>query len=350
MCFNFSSLRWKLSGPSCAFFYSVPKGFFCTKDLIGFALVLAWIGNLAFSPSVGFGNPTPPPPDLSSLQTSLLYVSDYFSFVGADSQGHVSLAIDNNRGRDGDSWQAEHFVVLHDEHEGWITLQGNGAYENRNKELETIPSSDFFEITGSVESGLSIVSLANDLTLAIDPIAVRIDRAHEGGRYWLGSAAAVLTWNGRTVKGRVIYEYFMMPEFNRLTRSYWGLWKHFQGLYLVVEELGDLYVHSQESDRLAPLVGTLDGFLAIDGTTEPFQSLQLTLLDSTQAWGLFRWPSAWAINWVNQAGAGHTRLQLYDFKSMGNWGIGGFGMGIVIGVLQYNGKEYRVYGLGELIM
>ncbi len=282
--------------------------------------------------------------------TSLLYVSDYVSFVGEDAQGHVSLALDNNRGRDREFWQAEHFVVLHDEHKGWIPLQGNGAYENINKELETIPSSDFFQITGTAQGGLSIVSASNDLTLSIDPIPTRLDREHEGGRYWLGSSAAVLTWNGRTVQGRVIYEYFMMPDFNRLTRTYWGLWKHFQGLYLVVEGLGDLYVHSQESDQLAPLVGTLEGFLAIHGKTEPFQALQLTLLDSTQAWGLFRWPSAWSVNWVSQAGAGHTRLQIYDLKSMGNWGIGGFGMGVVVGVLQYNGEEYRVYGLGELIM
>ena len=28
--------------------------------------------------------------------SDLVYVSDYFSFVGADSQGHVAFAIDNN--------------------------------------------------------------------------------------------------------------------------------------------------------------------------------------------------------------------------------------------------------------
>jgi hypothetical protein len=60
----------------------------------------------------------------------LAYYSDYFSFVGRDRFGTVAFALDNNRGRDGDSWQAEHFVVLHDELNGWPALTGNGAYAN----------------------------------------------------------------------------------------------------------------------------------------------------------------------------------------------------------------------------
>jgi hypothetical protein len=55
--------------------------------------------------------------------SSLLYVSDYFSFVGQDSQGPVDFALDNNRGRDGDDYQAEHFLVLHDEKTGWAQHQ-----------------------------------------------------------------------------------------------------------------------------------------------------------------------------------------------------------------------------------
>ena len=31
--------------------------------------------------------------------SSLIYVSDYFLFVGEDDQGHVAFALDNNRGR-----------------------------------------------------------------------------------------------------------------------------------------------------------------------------------------------------------------------------------------------------------
>ena len=262
----------------------------------------------------------------------------------------MAFALDNNRGRDGEAWQAEHFVVLHDEHQGWVSLQGSGSYENSTHELQTIPSSSFFQIEGMPQTGLLIKSTPNNLTLSIEPIPIRLAREHEGGRYWLGSAAAVLQWHGRTLQGRVIYEYFMMPEFNRLSRTYWGLWKHFQGLYLAVEGLGDLYVHSQESDMMSPLVGTVSGFLAVQGKTESLQVLQVTLFDHNQALGLYRWPSAWGLNWVNKGGAGRASLEIQEFKTMGNWVIGGFGMGIVQGIVNYNGQNYPAYGFAELIM
>ncbi len=307
------------------------------------------VGLICPKPILGAG-PSTPSPQPSLPKTSLLYVSDYASFVGEDAHGRVAFALDNNRGRDGETWQAEHFVVLHDEHEGWVPLQGSGSYDNTTHELETIPSSSFFSIDGMPQTGMTIDSPSNNLTLSIKPIPIRLAREHEGGRYWLGSASAELQWKNRRLKGRVIYEYFMMPEFNRLSRTYWGLWKHFQGLYLVVEGLGDLYVHSQESDMMAPLVGTVAGFLAVKGETKSLQVLQVTLLDHNQAWGLYRWPSAWGLNWVNKSGAGRARLEIQEFKTMGNWIIGGFGMGIVHGLVHYNGKEYFAYGLAELIM
>ena len=297
------------------------------------------------------GRPSLLPQKILSLpDTALLYVSDYVSFVGEDEHGRVAFALDNNRGRDGESWQAEHLVVLHDEQNGWVSLQGSGSYENSARELQTIPSSAFFQIEGTPQTGLLVHSPPNSLTLSIKPIPIRLAREHEGGRYWLGSAAAELQWNGRRLPGRVIYEYFMMPEFNRLSRTYWGLWKHFQGLYLVVEGLGDLYVHSQESDMMTPLIGTISGFLAVQGETKPLQDLQVTLFDHNQAWGLYRWPSAWGLNWINQGGVGRAQLETQEFNTLGSWVIGGFGMGIVKGIVHYNGKEYPVYGLAELIM
>ena len=307
---------------------------------------------LGMLPARGFGmDASLALPDAASLPaTSLLYVSDYVSFVGEDTHGRVAFALDNNRGQDGESWQAEHFVVLHDEHEGWISLEGSGSYQNSTHELATIPPSSFFQIDGMPRTGMSITSHPNNLTLTIQPIPIRLERDHEGGRYWLGSAAAQLQWNNRTLKGRVIYEYFMMPEFNRLSRTYWGLWKHFQGLYLRVEGLGDLYVHSQESDMMAPLVGNVSGFFVVGEESEPLQALQVTLFDHQQAWGLYRWPSAWGLNWLTKTAAGRALLEIKEFKSMGNWVIGGFGMGIVHGIVHYNGKEYAAYGLAELIM
>ncbi len=70
------------------------------------------------NPGFGMDESVFPHEDLSLPESPLLYVSDCFSFVGEDVTGHVAFALDNNRGRDGKSWQAEHFVVLHDEGEG----------------------------------------------------------------------------------------------------------------------------------------------------------------------------------------------------------------------------------------
>ena len=79
----------------------------------------------------------------------LVYVSDYFSFVGADEHGRVAFAIDNNRGRDGDAFPAEHlYIVLHDERRGWTDLAGQGRYENTTRELLPIPDSPTFRFVG----------------------------------------------------------------------------------------------------------------------------------------------------------------------------------------------------------
>src|SRR3989454_11830426 len=139
--------------------------------------------------------------------STLIYVSDYFSFVGADQEGRVAFALDNNRGRDGEAFQAEHFVVLHDERKGWIDVLGSGPYDNLKKELDRIPDSPSFQFVGAPEAGLTITSAPNRLTLQINPIPMRHHRTDGKSRVWMGSASAVLTWQGRTIRGRAIYEY-----------------------------------------------------------------------------------------------------------------------------------------------
>ena len=134
------------------------------------------------SPALGMDPFISLPEEPSLPDSSLLYVSDYFSFVGEDANGRVAFALDNNRGRDGESWQAEHFVVLHDEREGWISLKGTGSYENSTHELQNIPTSSFFQIDGTPQTGFSIVSPPNELTLSVEPIPNRLDQVYQGGR------------------------------------------------------------------------------------------------------------------------------------------------------------------------
>jgi hypothetical protein len=280
----------------------------------------------------------------------LVYVSDYFSFVGADQHGRVAFALDNNRGRDGDAYQAEHVVVLHDEQQGWANVAGNGRFEHVGKELSRIPDSPFFQFQGTPDTGLVVTSETNRLSLKIDPIPQRTRRTHEQSVIRMGSAPAVLTWQGRTIPGRVIYEGLVMPDFNRLTRTYFRLWNEFQGLYVLAGKDGDLYLHSQRSERLAALAGRLVGFAVFDEQTDPLNDLRIEVLSRDWALVFYRWPTAWGITWYGSRGPASMTLHLSDRKTIANWVIGGFSMGIVQGELVYAGRTWPVYGLAELIM
>lgn len=282
--------------------------------------------------------------------TNLMYVSDYFSFVGQDSQGHVAFAFDNNRGRDGDAYQAEHFLVLHDERQGWITLDANGFFDNTKHELKTIPDSPYFLFQGTPRTGMTITSERNHLTLRIDPLPERTRNRHSGAATWMGSAQATLSWKGRTIAGRVVYEYFMMPEFNRLTRIYWGMWKEFQGLYLMAGQAADVYVHSQLSERLAPLVGRILGFAAFEEQTEAMTDIKVEVLDRDLALGFYRWPTSWRVTWIGSQGPATLTVVQSERTRIANWITGGFSMGIVRGELDYAGKKLPIYGIAELIM
>lgn len=304
--------------------------------------VLVWcIGALLAPGFLWADTPTP---------SALLYVSDYVSFVGSDSDGYVAFALDNNRGRDGARYQAEHFVVLHDQREGWISLTGGGSYDNVHQELARIPDSPFFQFRGTPESGLTVSSPSNQLTLTVEPLPERMRQTHAEASTWIGSAPAVLTWRSRTIPGRVLYEYLRMPGFNRLTRTYWGLWKDFQGFYLTTDREGDLYLHSQQSEVIAALVGKLVGFSMLGDETEPLKDLRVEVLDRAFAFGFYRWPTAWKITWTGQRGPAELTLTASERKTFGGWIIGGFAMSLVRGELRYDGRTRSIYGLAELLM
>jgi hypothetical protein len=286
---------------------------------------------------------------LETPNSTLLYVSDHLAFIGEDNQGHVALALSTNRGRDGESYQAEHFVQMHDEQQGWINVEGNGQYNNVKKELLSIPNSQAFQFKGTPKNGLTIISQSNHLTLTVEPIPERISQADNGGQFWIGSAPATMEWRDRTLKGRVIYEFLLMLEFNRLTHMYWELLNEFQGFYMSVDGLGDLYFHSQEGELMPPLIGKLNGFLTVHEETEHFQDLQLTTVDFSQGFGFYQWPKQWVAGWSSKNGSGKVQLERSQPNSIVNWVFGGFAMGIVRGEVTYKGQIYEVYGLVELL-
>ena len=285
----------------------------------------------------------------SESSLDLVYYSDYFSFAGRDDQGYVAFAIDNNRARDADAYQAEHFLVLHDEQQGWVGLLGNGRYENRNKELERIPDSFYFKFNGSAAEGFVIKSRKNDLTLRIGAMVTRISRNGKEGLYEMGSSDAVLEWKGRTVKGRVIYEYLYKPGFNRLTRGAFGVFKDFQGLYLMINGTGDLYFHHRKG-RPSSITINQDGFLVLNGQTIILPFAEVRASKYRQGFGFYRWPIRWEGEITLDGKPASIYIDTSEFKVIKGWIIGGFAMSIVHGTLEVEGKRYSLYGFAELII
>lgn len=150
-------------------------------------------------------------------EARLAYYSDYFSLVGADNEDRVAFAIDTNRGQDGDEFQAEHFVVLHDEHLDWQRIEGTGSYPNSSGMLDGIPDSRYFRIMGTPEKGVMIESSVNNTTLRVRLISMHMFRRVGNQDKRLGPAPATLEWRGRTLEGRAIYEFVHFDNWNRLT-------------------------------------------------------------------------------------------------------------------------------------
>ena len=281
----------------------------------------------------------------------LVYYSDYFSFVGRDDQGWVGFALDNNRGQDGDRFQAEHFVVLHDENKGWVELKGNGDYVNSKNQLEVIPDSQLFKFNGNISNGFKITSEANDLKLATQPLIEGLKRSAGKSDFWIGSADATLHWGDRMIKGRLIYEFLYVPGFNRLSRSYPDLWNNFHGIYLVIDGAdGDFYFHDKEGGTLKQLTGKRVGFMRYKDHSQAFSHLEVEVTESTAAAGVYRWPTRWTgkFRWRNQTYSFDFSLQ--HRNTISNWVTGGFSMGIITGTLTKGDKTFKVYGLGELLI
>lgn len=279
-----------------------------------------------------------------------LFVSDYFSFVGADDKGHVAFAIDNDRARRGKKFTADAHVFLHAEGEGWIKVAGAGDYENRKKELIPIPDSEVFHFSGSAATGITLSSQQNRLTLDVEPVRERLRRENDASLYSLGSTPATLTWRDRTIRGRVIYEYIFMKNLSPWYSLLSGLfYNDFQGIYLMTEKGDDLYLHSSKGTSWSTMVEPLVGFLVRAGLDENLDDLGVEVTDRRFGFGFYRWPQAWNITWKGKEGTGTLVVKVVDRKTVTNWLIGGFAMATIQGTMTYAGETQQVYGLAELI-
>jgi hypothetical protein len=283
------------------------------------------------------------------------YVSDYLSFAGRDAAGFVLFALDTNRGRDESEYQAEHFVAMFDEHDGWIDVPGYDAFPNPDGRLHAFPESPFFELTGEPYALATVRSKSMALALTIGAIEERITETDERTVFSLGSGPATLEWNSRQIEGRVIYEYLAMAGENRLARGLGGALDmvtegpNFQGLYLTTDAGDDLYVHVALSSAASGLGDPVMAFATRNGRSQPIKNLVLDVVDFDPALGFYRWPGAWAVEYDSDCGYVEAALRTRAHDTQANWILGGFAMRAVTGTLTCGARTVSIYGFAELI-
>jgi hypothetical protein len=282
----------------------------------------------------------------------LLYFSDYFSFVGRDDEGWVHFAIDNNRGRAGDSYQADHFIVMHDERSGWVSLQGSQHYENNEKTLEKIPDSTHFQFRGSPGSGTTMQSATNDLHMEVEPVPKTLYRENADGIFWVGASPATLSWNKRRLEGRVIVEYLQRHNWNRFVADFAAHWRNFNGLYLMTDAGHDFYMHYHERIGGSDLNGRLVGF-ASWATPAPISDLDFRVLRSEPAdGGKYNWPVDWRVDFGHNGKRYRLSLQRREQLNIAHWETGGFAMTVATGAIEAmeGSEKHNVVGWAELLI
>lgn len=280
--------------------------------------------------------------------STLVYVSDYFSFAGRDEKGPVAFALDTNRGRDGEKYQADHFVALYDKLTGWVDVPGTGVFANERHDLIGLPDSPGFHFKGKPLEGLIIRS--KTLSLQIQPLQMRTGNARGNILYAMGSAGATLTWNGRHIPGRVIYEYLVMRDSNRLARTQWSMFFKsfaFNGFYLITPDSKDVYAQAVRGG-MGDMMGSF-AFSAGDKESAVSENLHVDVTDRTQGPGFFRWPQKWEGSWSSSGHTHQLKLTETSHKTAKSWLTGGFSMGFVEGTYTQDGVSSDVVGFSEVI-
>jgi hypothetical protein len=288
----------------------------------------------------------------SAPESAVAYYSDYYSFVGRDAKGHIYLALDTNRGRDHESYQANHFVVMYDEATGWVDLKGNIVYPNPGKVLDGLPASEHFSFEGRAATGTVITGREGGLRLTVEPLPETLKRQNPDGVFWIGGAPAVLEWNGRRFEGRAIFEYLQRNNFNYFTAKSDRSWRNFNGLYLMTEDGRDFYVHAHERQGGSDLTGRLVG-MASWGMPAPVGKLDFRVVETaTVPYRTYRWPIAWKVGFEHEGVAYVLDLYTAERKLCGDWETGGFAMSVARGtIISADARRTsRVAGWAELLI
>ncbi len=282
----------------------------------------------------------------------VLYYSDYYSFVGRDEKGYVYLAHDNNRGRTGEQYYADQWIAMFDEARGWIDVTGSAHYPNPQRALDWIPPSDHFRFSGKPETGVIMVGDTSAMRKTVEPLPRTLYRENADGIFWVGGAPATLEWKGRTLKGRVVFEYLQRHNWNRFTADFGRNWQNFNGLYLLTDTGHDYYVHYHERQGGSDLNGKLVG-LASWSTPAPVTDLEFKISQSVAVdYRTYRWPDRWQVDFGHAGKRWRLELATEHRRLIADGESGGFAMSVVKGTIaDRDGTDrFGVVGWGELLI
>ncbi len=278
------------------------------------------------------------------------YHSDYFSFIGSDAQGSVYLAHDNNRGQTGDRFFADHWIMMYAEGQGVVPIIGSAHYPNPGKVLEVIPDSENFQFRGTIAGGLRMTSATNGIDMNVEGLRPILRRQKPDNDYWIGAAPATMRWKGRTLTGRVIFEFIARTGFNRFTSDFGANWNNFNGLYLLTEDGKDIYLRYHE--KLTPDVPRESGMATME-TDGVMSEIDFKITDSRAVENrTYRWPTNWTVSFVHAGSRWNLRGETDALEIVADWDKGGFAMSVVSGeVSKADGSGKRRFkGWAELLI
>lgn len=257
------------------------------------------------------------------------YHSDYFSFVGSDAAGSVYLAHDNNRGQTGEQFFADHWIFMYSDGHGVIPLTGSAHYPNPGKVLEHIPDSEHFQFEGTLATGMRLRSASNDIDLSVEPLQPILRRQQPSNDTWIGASAAVLRWNGRSLQGRVIFEFIARTGYNRFTSDFGSSWNNFNGLYLKGADGSDLYLrHHEKIQSDAPR----DSGMSSMGGIGVLEDINFAVSESRKVDDrTYRWPESWRVEFRHLGADWRLEAKTRALEEIADWKTGGFAMSIITG-------------------
>ncbi len=295
----------------------------------------------------------------SHAESNSAYYSDRFVFRGKDVQNLVVAVLNFDRGYDGSSYHGEFFGSVFHNHQ-WSFLEGNGMYRHPSKDLSIIQPSYFARATGTPQTGFKVRYDGGDLTFTLGSALERViympDHGHKIRRS-IAVAEAVLTLGGRVHHGEMIHEPLIWKGFDR-TRRHKGLFREYQGFYLLTEQGREIYLYQNKADIAQVMKNhhfsemlSPEGGVSVLPRQRPLllpRPFSVQVTERTRpAFAFYTIPQRWEITTSDGV------LYLWSRKKIAkNWFYGGYYLMVVEGVLKRKEQpatNERVWGVAEYV-